>query len=289
MFVSTFKPRCSVLAFAVPLAAISGTAHADHDWNGYHWARTTSQFTLKLGDNLTTSQWKQTLSATSIDWNSPELFGAAFTPVLTVVRAGQSSSRCAMVKGTTQVCNGKYGRNGWLGLASINVVGGQHITQGSAKMNDTYFNTSTYNNPNEKRHVVCQEIAHTFGLDHQSENGSSLNTCMDYFSNTGANAASTLSTRPNKHDFDQLTSLYAHSDSSTTVAATTSSISSDVDISDDPMSWGQRVRQSAGGRSSLYQRHNADGSITVTHVYWTKEAAENCPSCDHRFDHPGNR
>jgi hypothetical protein len=32
--------------------------------------------------------------------------------------------------GTTQVCNGKYGNNGWLGLASISITGGTHITQG---------------------------------------------------------------------------------------------------------------------------------------------------------------
>ena len=48
-----------------------------------------------------------------------------------------------MVSGTTQVCNSSYGNNGWLGLASINLTGGTHITQGSAKMNDTYFNTAT--------------------------------------------------------------------------------------------------------------------------------------------------
>ena len=28
----------------------------------------------------------------------------------------------------------------------------------------------------------------------------------------------------------------------------------------------------------------ADGSKTVTHVFWTIEAAANCPSCDHRYD-----
>jgi hypothetical protein len=34
-------------------------------------------------------------------------------------------------------------------LASINIIDGTHITQGTAKMNDTYFNTAMYNNPNE--------------------------------------------------------------------------------------------------------------------------------------------
>src|SRR5207249_1331178 len=140
------------------------------------------------------------------------------TPVITAIVAGTSNKRCSMVAGTTQVCNGRYGNNGWLGLATINITG-THITRGSAKMNDTYFNTATYNNPNEREHVMCQEVAHTFGLDHQSTDGSSLNTCMDYFSNTGANAGSTLSTKPNAHDFEELNIIYQHLDSTTTVAA----------------------------------------------------------------------
>ena len=188
-----------------------------------------------------------------------------------------------MVAGTTQVCNGTYGNNGWLGLASIYVTGGVHITQGSAKVNDTYFNTSTYNNPNEREHVMCQEVAHTFGLDHQSTDGSSQNTCMDYFSNTGPNATSTLSTKPNAHDFAELNSIYAHLDSTTTVAALTSPAASSSDVTDDPNSWGQLMSQSRDGRSSKYEKVNRDGSLTLTHVYWTLEAAVECPSCDHRY------
>lgn len=271
------------LSVGVACAAATGVALANHSWGNYHWARTTSQFTLKLGDNLTSSNWKSHLTQTSKDWNSGN------TPLTTALVAGTSSKRCSMVLGTTQVCNGTYGNNGWLGLASIN-ISGSHITQGSAKMNDTYFNTSTYNNTNEREHVMCQEVAHTFGLDHQSTDGSSQNSCMDYFSNTGANAGSTLSTKPNQHDFDELNTIYAHLDSTTTVAAAVAAAQAaqgriDVDVSDDPASWGQLVSQSANGRSSTYERYNMDGSITRTHVFWTAEAAFRCPSCDHRRDH----
>ena len=142
-----------------------------------------------------------------------------------------------MVAGTTQVCNGSYGKNGWLGLASINIAG-SHITRGSAKLNDTYFTTATYNNPNEKLHVMCQEIAHTFGLGHTSENGSSQNTCMDYFSNTGANATSTLSTNPNLHDFEQLNLIYAHLDSTSTLATIAALAASGAEPTDDMENWG---------------------------------------------------
>jgi hypothetical protein len=272
--------RLVMLASAVLIsAAFPLIVFANHSWNGYHWARTSNPFTLKLGDNLTSADWKSHLAQTSSDWNSGN------TPVVTAIVAGSAGKRCKMVAGTTQVCNGRYGNNGWLGLATINITGGTHITQGSAKMNDTYFDTATYNNPNEREHVMCQEVAHTFGLDHQSTDGSSLNTCMDYFSNTGANAGSTLSTKPNQHDFDELNIIYQHLDSFTTVAAMTALSASKSEVTDDPNSWGQLVSQSEHGRSSTYERFNSDGSKTVAHVYWTIEAAADCPSCDHRYDH----
>ncbi|MEP6705761.1 MAG: hypothetical protein ABJB34_13225, partial [Acidobacteriota bacterium] len=172
----------------------------------------------------------------------------------------------------------------WLGLASINITGGTHITQGSAKMNDSYFSSSTYNNPNEKLHVVCQEVAHTFGLDHQSTDGSSQNSCMDYFSNTGANSGSTLSTRPNYHDFEELASIYSHLDATTTVGFAASATNPYTDDSA-PENWGRLVSQSANGKSSTYERENWDGTKLATHVYWTNEAAAICHACDHRYDH----
>ena len=45
--------RLRLLAVAVALlalAALPSSANANHSWNGYHWARTTSSFTLKMGD-----------------------------------------------------------------------------------------------------------------------------------------------------------------------------------------------------------------------------------------------
>lgn len=279
MFTPSRRRTLFAVSLLVVVATFAAVTSANHSWGGYHWARTSNPFTLKLGDNLTSADWKSHLSQTSQDWNS-----GAGTPVLTAIVAGRSTSRkCSMVAGTTQVCNGTYGNNGWLGLASIN-ISGSHITQGTAKLNDTYFNTATYNNPNEREHVMCQEVAHTFGLDHQSTDGSSQNSCMDYFSNTGANATSTLSTKPNAHDFDELKIIYGHTDSTTTVAASAASSSAN-EVSNDPSSWGQLVKQSANGRSSTYERENSNGTKTLTHVYWTLEAAERCPGCDHRYDH----
>ncbi len=284
MLITSFQRSLTIVLLGLAGAALPSISHAAHSWGTYHWARTANPFTLKLGDNLTTIDWKSKLAQTSQDWNSPQVF-ATTSPLMTAIIAGRSGKRCAMVAGTTQVCNGSYGKNGWLGLATINITGGTHITQGSAKMNDSYFATATYNNPNEKLHVMCQEIAHTFGLGHTSENGSSQNTCMDYFSNTGINATSTLSTTPNLHDFDQLNIIYAHVDSTSTVAAMAAIAASAIESTDDPKNWGQLKHQSKNGRSSTYEKQNADGTQTITHVFWTVEAAANCPACDHRYQH----
>ncbi len=279
--------KSRVLAAALlALGILPNVGSASHSWGGYHWARTTARFTLKLGNNLTnnlTANWQAQLSQASLDWNSPA--AGTTTPQETMIVAGQSNKRCAMVAGTTQVCASTYGNNGWLGLATISITNSVHITQGSAKMNDTYFNTATYNNPNEKQHVMCQEVAHTFGLDHQSVDGSTQNSCMDYFSNTGTNAGSTASTKPNAHDFEELNSIYLHLDTTTTVAAApTTRPSSAAGDNDDPNSWGKLVSQSNNGRSSTYEAYDRDGSKVVTHVFWTLEAASKCQSCDHRYD-----
>ncbi|HUR13581.1 MAG TPA: hypothetical protein VM097_03705 [Mycobacteriales bacterium] len=245
---------------AATLAGLSLTAPADatHAWGSYHWARTANPFTLTVGNNVT-SGWDAALDTSVTDW------GASSVMNLVEGTGGTTARKCRAVAGTVQVCNAAYGSNGWLGLATITITGGTHITSGTAKMNDSYFSTSKYNNPNEKLHVMCQEVGHTFGLGHTSEDGSSQNTCMDYFSNTGANAGSTTSTHPNSHDYAMLESVYAHLDSTSTVGATTASTPS---VGEDRATWGREVHRAADGSHSLFVRDLGRGSLVVTHVTW---------------------
>lgn len=277
--------RLLITSLSASLVLMSpGFVYANHSWGGYHWARTQNPFTLKIGDNLATG-WKGVLSTASVNWNSPDVFSTS-SPLITAIMAG-TDSRCRGVSGTVQVCNAKYGNNGWLGLASI-WLSGNHITKGTTKVNDTYFNLANYNNPNEKLHVMCQEVGHTFGLDHQSTNGTSLNTCMDYFSNTGANATNTLSTTPNAHDFDELNIIYGHLDTTTTLAAASAFSPAYSRIHDaDDDDWGDLIDQTKDGRGSVYEKINSDGTKILRHVYWTTEAVGNCAVCDHRYNDHG--
>lgn len=282
------NPSRAALLLGALLAALSAPALATHSWGGYHWAFKSTPFSLQVVDNMS-SPWRSYLLSTIGSWNSTvDGYPLRISPVK--VSGSPGKRNCSMVAGTTQVCNAKYGYNGWLGLASIN-ISGLHITQGSAKMNDSYFNLASYNYPSERLHVVCQEVAHTFGLGHQSETGESLNTCMDYFSNTGSvYGNSAISTTPNAHDFEQLNIIYGagHTTSDGYNSALQSGApalaSSGVDISDDPRSWGTLIHQSANGRSSIYERRNSNGSKTLTHVYWAEETAAGCRGCDHRFE-----
>jgi hypothetical protein len=239
---------------AVFAALVSGfaasTASANHSWNGYHWARTSNPFTLKVGNNLTTADWVAHYRQTLGDWSRSTVLDLA------EVAGGARNKQCRPTSGRDEVCNGNYGQNGWLGVASIWIQSGTHITQGTEKMNDTYFALPPYNNSAEKEHVMCQEIGHTFGLGHQDESGASLNTCMDYYHNTSD--SDTKSTTPNQHDYDQLVSIYSHTDSSSTVGGSAGSLPDAVP------SWAQAMDRS----HSVYIDHLPNGVDLVTFVIW---------------------
>lgn len=234
-------------------------AYADHVW-GYHWARQANPFTLKLGDNLT-GAWDPYLAVTASDWSLSSVLDA------NVVFSGKNPKTCKPTVGRGEICNAKYGFNGWLGVAQVWALG-EHITQGTVKMNDSYFNQTKYNTSAWKNLVMCQEVGHLFGLDHQDENtaNGNLGTCMDYTADPSTNQ------HPNAHDYEALESIYAHLDSNTSVAQSTASLPA-VAIADEERDWGREVSRSRDGRHSAYERR-VDGSVVLTHVFWTDEAAK---------------
>ncbi len=234
-------------------------AYANHPWGGYHWARSANPFTLQLGDNVS-SKWDSHLASASADWSASSVLDTAVVPGLTSPRT------CKAVNGRVEVCSNKYGNNGWLGIASI-WIGGSHITKGTVKLNDTYFNTAKYNTSAWRQLVMCQEIGHTFGLGHQDEifDNPNLGTCMDYTNDPSTNQF------PNQHDYDQLESIYGHLDSSATLLSGTASARAanedDIDTSN-PSQRGKVIRKSSDGRGSLYERDLGKGQKIFTFVIW---------------------
>ena len=249
----------SLVIATFSISLVAGTAFATHSWGNYHWARTQNPFTLKMGDNVS-SNWDSYLTTTSDDWSLSSVLD-------TTIVAGLGGKNCRATNGRVEICNRKYGKNGWLGIAQVWVNSSGHITQGVVKMNDTYFNTATYNTPAWKNLVMCQEVGHTLGLDHQDEafNNANLGTCMDYTNNPGTNQ------HPNAHDYTELEEIYAHLDSTTTLGAGLPSGGNGAEIDlDDPSAWGKGLRKDSKGNNSLFGQDLGNGEKLFTFVIWAK-------------------
>ncbi len=189
------KKRLLVALLAMSmLVVLAAPASAGNWWGGYKWDSTT----IAVEDNLNGS-WGGLLDAVLIDWNDSVLMLEETEP--------DDSSSCANPLGSVgtpgiiEVCNDTYTQNGWLGIARV-WLSGTEITSAVAAVNDSYFNTDPYNDPIAKRHVLCQEIGHTLGLDHQNNrrNRSCMNSRWGLWDETFQS--------PNGHDYDQLAAIY---------------------------------------------------------------------------------
>ena len=185
------------------LAVLAVPAQATHSWSIYHWARTANPMPLEVVDSVT-FDWQKQFDDSIDDWNGGPSPLVLDMPVSRGDESSKARKRCTAISGKMRVCNASYGRNGWPGLASINLDAERHITKGVAKLNDSY---SSYwaSVPTEKYSVMCQEIGHVFGLDHTSTDGSDQDTCMDYSNDPSPEG-------PNTHDFEQLAEIYHHLD-----------------------------------------------------------------------------
>lgn len=280
------KRMGSRLVFLVLLLVVllPVSAFADNAWSNYHWARQSNPFTLKVHDNLT-SIWEPYLAEADTDWDKSTVLD------LNVLWQSPLSNvkRCTSSTGRIEICNSTYGQTGWLGIAGIS-ISGSHITKGYTKLNDTYFNTSTYNTPAWRLMVTCQEIGHDFGLDHQDEifDNANLGSCMDYTNDPdggsgGASSTDPSNEHPNAHDYDQIATIYSHLDSTTTITATNPAVngmakalgrpSTVEEILADAGQWGAPIRFDQYGRPTLFVLHlgrddQGRDQKEITHVLW---------------------
>ena len=269
------KKLIVIAGLAVFLAAGSSVAYATHAWGKYHWNLSTEDTLanpLKLGDNLTTANWESSLAGASDDWNDS---------VLKNQIVGGTSPDCDPTLGQVEVCNDAYGENGWLGIAQIWVYRGRdgHIAQGVVKVNDTYFNWPAYNSSAWRNLVVCQEVGHTFGLDHQDEifSNANLGTCMDYTNDPDGTILGQLDNQhPNLHDYEMMETIYAHVNSTSSGPGNgngngggngkkPTGVGADINLND-PSAWGQAIKQDGEGNDSLYRRDLGNGLVLITHV-----------------------
>lgn len=259
------KPnRIAAIAFGAAAVLTASIATASHSWNNYHWARNTSSFSLQVIDS-NTSNWDDELNRALQEWSQSTKLDMRVTSANDSASTRQS---CPMSAGRVRSCNYTYGSNGWLGLASINLDSRGHISQGTSKMNDSY--SSSFASQNQRWHVMCQELGHTIGLGHTSENGSSQNTCMDY-------STSPTSVSPNTHDYNQLVSQYGHTDSYNSYSLSSARTADYVqpDIANSGLAASKRAmigqvplgsRIKKGIFDEVYAAPDGKGGVWVTHV-----------------------
>ncbi|NQZ89140.1 MAG: hypothetical protein HRT54_16305 [Colwellia sp.] len=203
------KHLISILIVIIGTVAISFSVNATHEWADHHWARTSNPLPLQIVRSITVD-WENEFSLSTEYPSNAQSWAYSAVLELDVVdgdTGGKLRKQCPMILGKIRVCNARYG-GAWLGMATIGLDTNGHIDQGTAQVND-FFSNYWNSKPQEKYHVMCQEIGHLFGLGHTSVNGTSQGTCMDYSDSSQYNE----SQYPNIHDFGMLAGIYSHMDS----------------------------------------------------------------------------
>jgi hypothetical protein len=266
------------VAVALFVAVTSGAVVlADNAWGSYHWARTTSSFNLTV-INSTTSDWDGYVSQAVLDWSASSRLNMVEDK--TGSTANKVRRQCKGPEGMVRICNLAYGNTGWLGIAGISIDANSHIVKGYTKLNDTYFNTTFYDQPNWKQSVTCQELGHNVGLGHQDEDfdNESLFSCMDYQNPPWE--------YPDDHDLETLDSIYGHTDLYDSYASGSSGGGEEggggvcnappgkgcnkagVGQSNADIGWGMSLGRR--GQAETFIRIDPDGTRHITHVTWAE-------------------
>lgn len=270
------------LIAALGAIVLCGSAIADHSWGNYHWARTTSSFDLVI-INSTTSTWDPYVAVAVGDWSQSGVLNMIEDP--NGDTASKTRRRCKGGTGTVRICNLAYGNTGWLGIAGISLDANNHITTGYTKLNDTYYGSgSYYDTPAWRQSVTCQELGHNVGLGHQDEdfNQASSTSCMEYQDPPFA--------APDGHDYDQLDTIYRHTDSYDSYAGSGGSgggggggdgggndgckappgvgCNKARPTSNADIGWGMSLGRR--GQQETFMRIDPDGTRHVTFVTWAK-------------------
>ncbi len=169
-----------LLIALVLLVIPTSVALASHAWSVYHWR----------SDNLSPSVTDRTKGTFyNVDAAAQE-WAASPSPIA----PGLISKNNGNIKVSEATSNF------WLGLARVFLDEDGHITKGEVKLNTMILSRPEYG-PDAADHVLCQELGHILGLDHQPDSDSCMN---------GADLGDYTS--PNAHDFNTLLDIYADHD-----------------------------------------------------------------------------
>ena len=170
-----------IIIGALVLALLASNTWADHAWNGYHWK--SSNLAPTVADKTTASIYEVGLGVA--EWAA---LGTPIQPTLSATNKG----KVTVSEGFSPF---------WLGQARIFIDDSGHITKGEVKLNTILLEPL---GPAAADHVLCQELGHILGLDHQR---TAIDSCMNDIAVLGS------VTTPNIHDAEQLGFIYSHMDS----------------------------------------------------------------------------
>ncbi len=240
----------AIMLVVVPVAS----SMADTSAASYHWARKRSQFTLKVGDNVS-GDWNTYLRRAMTDWNKND------TVTLDKVAGQTNPQECKPNKGRVEVCSWPYGtQEGWLGLTRLYFNNqGDHIDAVTVQLNDSflYAPNSRYNSNAARRHTICHELGHSMGLEGHRDNRSCMNdsqyAVFHYIT-------------PIRSDFRELRRIYSHKDDETTISS--ASVTSEGFVA--PVSIPSVPSEGADNETVTVQKLDNGGTV-VTFITWAKD------------------
>jgi hypothetical protein len=239
-----------VVLVVVPVASTM----VDTSAASYHWARKRSQFTLKVGANVS-SNWNSYLRRVISDWNKNDAI------TLDKVSGRTNPQECKPKKGRVEVCSWRYGtQEGWLGLTRLYFSSrGHHVDAVTVQLNDSflYAPNSRYNSNAARRHTICHELGHSLGLKGHKDNRS----CM----NDGQYAVFNYVT-PIRKDFRELNRIYSYKDGETTVSSASVTGAGFVG----PVSIPSVPSEGAATEPVTVQKLDNGGTV-VTYIIWAKD------------------
>jgi hypothetical protein len=175
---------------------------ATHSWGGYHWAKKvqTGNLIINVDTTRVGGKWARQTNAVMKQWL------VVSSPIKLQLLTPRPNYKLSYY--TVKAENKNYGPTGWLGLATVYIDQQGHIVRGLVQLNDYYYVTAPFaaQLKGSELPVYCQEVGHTFGLDHNRPGtfgGPNDNTCMNDI---------VFYPKPNIHDTEEFSLVYNHSD-----------------------------------------------------------------------------
>ena len=211
------------------LLTVATVASADHAWSVYHWP----------GDNLRPTVVDKTSSplydvpAGVLEWAD---LGTPIQPEMATVGKADIKVGESVIRSSS-----------FLGLAGIYLDDAGHITKAEVVLNTRLL---VDYDPAVADLVLCQEIGHVLGLDHNRDGDSGGlpdDTCMNDKVDLFDLVAVQQHISPNGHDTDQLSAIYGHTD---------------------PVSGGDEGGPDCSKNPNAKKCRSGAGQWIIVHVFW---------------------